>query len=80
MNKETSKKNQNQSSAGSMIRISDLHKWFGDFHVLRGIDLTVDKKETATQPADTKTTRSVLGTSFTHEWLCVTANAVATTP
>ncbi len=34
-----------QSSAGPMIQISDLHKWFGDFHVLRGIDLTVDKKE-----------------------------------
>ncbi len=45
MNKETSKKNQHQSSVGLMIKISDLHKWFGDFHVLRGIDLTVDKKE-----------------------------------
>jgi general L-amino acid transport system ATP-binding protein len=28
-----------------MIEIADLHKWFGEFHVLRGIDLSVDKKE-----------------------------------
>jgi general L-amino acid transport system ATP-binding protein len=29
----------------AMIEIKDMHKWFGDFHVLRGIDLTVRKKE-----------------------------------
>jgi general L-amino acid transport system ATP-binding protein len=28
-----------------MIDIIDLHKWFGDFHVLKGIDLTVKKQE-----------------------------------
>ncbi|RLB29796.1 MAG: amino acid ABC transporter ATP-binding protein [Deltaproteobacteria bacterium] len=28
-----------------MIEIKDMHKWFGEFHVLRGIDLTVHKKE-----------------------------------
>jgi len=28
-----------------MIEFTDVHKWFGDFHVLRGIDLTVGKKE-----------------------------------
>jgi general L-amino acid transport system ATP-binding protein len=28
-----------------MVRIAGLNKWFGDFHVLRDIDLTVDKGE-----------------------------------
>ncbi|MBW2004954.1 MAG: amino acid ABC transporter ATP-binding protein, partial [Deltaproteobacteria bacterium] len=28
-----------------MIEIIDMHKWFGDFHVLQGINLTVGKKE-----------------------------------
>ncbi|MBW2339015.1 MAG: amino acid ABC transporter ATP-binding protein [Deltaproteobacteria bacterium] len=28
-----------------MIEIIDMHKWFGDFHVLQGINLTVQKKE-----------------------------------
>jgi len=28
-----------------MIEIIDMHKWFGEFHVLQGIDLTVKKKE-----------------------------------
>jgi general L-amino acid transport system ATP-binding protein len=27
------------------IEITDLHKWFGEFHVLQGINLTVHKKE-----------------------------------
>ena len=34
-----------QPSEEAMIEIKDMHKWFGDFHVLRGIDLTVRKKE-----------------------------------
>jgi general L-amino acid transport system ATP-binding protein len=34
-----------QPSAEAMIEIKDMHKWFGEFHVLRGIDLTVRKKE-----------------------------------
>jgi general L-amino acid transport system ATP-binding protein len=29
----------------NMIEIRGVHKWFGDFHVLQGIDLTVGKKE-----------------------------------
>jgi general L-amino acid transport system ATP-binding protein len=29
----------------AMIEIIDMHKWFGDFHVLQGIDLTVGKQE-----------------------------------
>lgn len=28
-----------------LVEIIDLHKWFGDFHVLRGINLTVHKQE-----------------------------------
>ncbi|MGD8493692.1 MAG: amino acid ABC transporter ATP-binding protein [Desulfobacterales bacterium] len=28
-----------------MIDIIDMHKWYGDFHVLRGINLTIRKKE-----------------------------------
>jgi len=28
-----------------MIEITDMHKWFDDFHVLQGINLTVKKKE-----------------------------------
>jgi len=28
-----------------MIEIIDMHKWFGEFHVLQGINLTVGKKE-----------------------------------
>jgi general L-amino acid transport system ATP-binding protein len=34
-----------QATAEPMIEIIDLHKWFGEFHVLRGIDLTMHKKE-----------------------------------
>ena len=29
----------------AIIEIFDMHKWFGDFHVLQGINLTVKKKE-----------------------------------
>jgi len=28
-----------------MIQMIDMHKWFGEFHVLQGINLTVKKKE-----------------------------------
>jgi len=45
MNKELSKKAENQSSNEYMIEIIDMHKWYGDFHVLQGINLTVAKKE-----------------------------------
>jgi polar amino acid transport system ATP-binding protein len=30
---------------GSLVRLEDVHKWFGDLHVLRGIDLTVHPGE-----------------------------------
>jgi len=45
MNKGLSKNTESQSSDEAMIEFTDVHKWFGDFHVLRGIDLTVGKKE-----------------------------------
>jgi len=34
-----------QSPGTAMIEITDLHKWFGEFHVLQGIDLSVRKQE-----------------------------------
>jgi len=45
MNEQESKTTDNQLPAESMIEIIDVHKWFGDFHVLKGIDLTVKKQE-----------------------------------
>src|SRR4030088_669376 len=32
-------------TANSIVRIAGLNKWFGDFHVLRDIDLDVGKSE-----------------------------------
>jgi general L-amino acid transport system ATP-binding protein len=45
MTEETAKSAEIQPVDEPMIEIKDMHKWFGDFHVLRGIDLTVNKKE-----------------------------------
>jgi len=45
MDKELLKNTEKQSSNDAMIGITDMHKWFGDFHVLQGINLTVAKKE-----------------------------------
>jgi general L-amino acid transport system ATP-binding protein len=36
---------QMETSEEAMIEIVDMHKWFGEFHVLQGINLTVHKKE-----------------------------------
>jgi len=44
MNEALSKKNESGFSDEAMIEIIGMHKWFGDFHVLQGIDLTVAKK------------------------------------
>lgn len=30
---------------GSLVRLDDVHKWFGDLYVLRGIDLTITPSE-----------------------------------
>jgi general L-amino acid transport system ATP-binding protein len=35
----------NRMAADPIIRIENLNKWFGDFHVLRDIDLAVARKE-----------------------------------
>jgi general L-amino acid transport system ATP-binding protein len=32
-------------TAPAMIEMSGVHKWFGDFHVLKGVDLTVGRQE-----------------------------------
>ena len=45
MNEEHSKGTQDQIPEEAMIDIIDMHKWYGDFHVLRGINLTIHKKE-----------------------------------
>jgi len=45
MNKGLSKDTKDHSSDEAIIEIIDMHKWFGDFHVLQGINLTVQKKE-----------------------------------
>lgn len=45
MNEELSKSIEDPSLDEAMIEIINMHKWFGDFHVLQGIDLTVGKKE-----------------------------------
>jgi general L-amino acid transport system ATP-binding protein len=45
MNRTSSANSENQLSDNAMIEIIDMHKWFGDFHVLQGINLTVKKGE-----------------------------------
>lgn len=35
----------NESANGNMIKVRELHKFFGRLHVLRGIDLDVDRSE-----------------------------------
>jgi general L-amino acid transport system ATP-binding protein len=45
MNKDPIRNSQTESSNDAMIDIIELHKWFGEFHVLQGINLTVKKKE-----------------------------------
>jgi general L-amino acid transport system ATP-binding protein len=45
MRQEEHTNTEQPSSADAIIEIVDMHKWFGDFHVLRGISLTVHKGE-----------------------------------
>ena len=42
---ETAIVEENQLSEDAIIEIRGLHKWYGEFHVLQDIDLTVQKKE-----------------------------------
>ncbi len=44
MNQDNTDK-QDVSSEKTIIKISDMHKWFGDFHVLKHINLEVKKSE-----------------------------------
>ncbi len=44
MNQDNTDK-QDISSEKTIIKISDMHKWFGDFHVLKHINLEVKKSE-----------------------------------
>lgn len=45
MNKGSERNAETQVQDNAMIEFIDVHKWFGEFHVLRGIDLTVCKQE-----------------------------------
>ena len=45
MSEEQTRPLETESSDEPIIQIIEMHKWFGDFHVLRGIDLTVKKQE-----------------------------------
>ena len=45
MDTESSTTTKQKLSDEAIIEIIDMHKWFGDFHVLQGINLTVHKKE-----------------------------------
>jgi len=45
MNEKLSTTAELQSSDEKMIEIIKMHKWFDDFHVLQGINLTVKKKD-----------------------------------
>ena len=45
MNMTISSNVETRLSDESMIAIDDLHKWYGEFHVLQGINLVVKKQE-----------------------------------
>ena len=57
---------QNHSGAGEVLRISGLNAWYGESHVLHGVDLAVNKGEVVTLlgrngAGRTSTLKSVLG-------------------
>jgi general L-amino acid transport system ATP-binding protein len=45
MNNKLPEKDHNSLSSENIIEIIGMHKWFGEFHVLNDIDLTVKKQE-----------------------------------
>ena len=45
MNQEPKAGREKQAATDPIIEIIDMHKWFGDFHVLQDINLTVKKQE-----------------------------------
>jgi branched-chain amino acid transport system ATP-binding protein len=57
---------QNRSGAGEVLRIENLQAWYGESHVLHGVNLTVNKGEVVTLlgrngAGRTSTLKSVLG-------------------
>jgi general L-amino acid transport system ATP-binding protein len=42
---QSSENKENMLSGDAIIEIVDMHKWYDDFHVLKGINLTVKKQE-----------------------------------
>ena len=42
---QTSENKENTLTGDAIIEIVEMHKWFDDFHVLKGINLTVKKQE-----------------------------------
>ena len=45
MNAENKKMPRTEASDDAMIDIINMHKWFGEFHVLQDVNLTIAKKE-----------------------------------
>lgn len=45
MANQSSQTDQNAATGDAIIEIVEMHKWYGDFHVLQNIDLTVKKQE-----------------------------------
>jgi general L-amino acid transport system ATP-binding protein len=45
MNEENNKAPRTEASGDAMIDIINMHKWFGEFHVLQDVNLTIAKKE-----------------------------------
>ncbi len=45
MNSKSNNTSELQHDRQAIIQIIDMHKWFGEFHVLKGINLEVQKKE-----------------------------------
>src|SRR6187402_1998344 len=57
---------QDHSGAGEVLRIENVHAWYGESHVLHGVDLKVHKGEVVTLlgrngAGRTSTLKSVLG-------------------
>ena len=42
---QSSENKEHTLTGDAIIEIVEMHKWYGDFHVLKGIDLTVKKQE-----------------------------------
>ncbi|MFZ9574971.1 MAG: ABC transporter ATP-binding protein, partial [Limnohabitans sp.] len=54
------------ADAGEFLRVSDLHAWYGESHILHGVDLTVHEGEVVTLlgrngAGRTTTIKSILG-------------------